>query len=313
MVSFGPLGTAAMPATRTGTDVGCNDAMQRLPPVMSGGAIGSFIFADMNGDGAVDVVGQLVNGSVVAGVNDGQFNFSKSPPAVLSRDGVAVTVWDVDSDGRVDVVVWSGNGSAEVLLNNGPSHALTTFPDLSLVTARPALPTGGGVAVAIADVNNDGVRDVAIASGSGSRLWLGAVDGSFVDVSASNTAARFQTSPASCIAVGDVNSDGAIDVLVCERSGPPRMWLNTGGVSGSVFATATVVGNLSASSASFGVIDNDGDVDVLLTGNGSRLYANEGTGAYGLVLMWSANAAPVFVDVNGDGTCSCLPALQRHP
>ena len=70
----------------------------------------------------------------------------------------------------------------------------------------------------------------------------------------------------------------------------------------------TTVGNLSFSGAAFGDVDLDGDEDLLLTGNTSQLWMNNGTG-FTLGYSWSRSGAAVLVDADGDGVLD-VPSLD---
>ena len=306
MVSGTPLGTIVMSNTRTGMDVMCSDASARLPALLvspneGAGAIAAVSVADMNGDGAVDVVARLANGTVVAARNDGRFNFSTSPSVTLSRTASCSAVWDVNGDGLVDVVVWNVSGGAvSVWRSNGSSMTSSATDSVGI----PGVSSGGTtvVSVGVADLSGDGVLDAVIASTSSSGLWAGMTTSStnFQDVTATQSSGLFSSSASTCVVLGDVNSDGAVDVLMCKASSPPRLWLNNGAM---MLSNWTDIGSQAVSSGCFGDVDNDGDLDLLLSGSDSRLYTNDGTGMFTLWLTWSVSGVALLVDVNGDGRC----------
>ena len=304
MVSGTPLGTIVMSNTRTGMDVMCSDAPARLPSLLvspndGAGVIAAVAVADVNGDGAVDVVARLANGTVVAARNDGRFNFSTSPSVTLSRTASCSAVWDVNGDGLVDVVVWNVSGGAVgVWRSNGSLMSSSATYGFGI----PGVGSGGAtvVSVGVADLSGDGVLDIVIASTSSSGLWVGVTtsSGSFQDVTATQSPALFSSSASTCVVLGDVNSDGAVDVLMCKASSPPRLWLNNGAM---MLSNWTDIGSQAVSSGCFGDVDNDGDVDLLLSGSDTRLYINDGTGLFTLWLTWSVSGVALLVDVNGDG------------
>src|SRR6266542_682232 len=85
---------------------------------------------------------------------------------------------------------------------------------------------------------------------------------------------------AGSVAWGDYDNDGRLDFLLTGYPGISQLWRNTG--SGFSNVTASVAPGLPAvsrSSVAWGDYDNDGRLDVLLTGSGiSQLWRNTGSG-----------------------------------
>jgi hypothetical protein len=150
--------------------------------------------ADVNGDGLPDIIvanyGPGSDGTGTAGVsvllqdkaNPGKF----LPPVTYPTPGASIdvavgscpgpTCSDLNGDGKPDIVVANlapnATGSISVLLqdpaNKGAFLAATNYAAL-----------GQPLSVVIADLNNDGHRDIAIADGPSAGIFINAGAGTF--------------------------------------------------------------------------------------------------------------------------------------
>ena len=289
---------------------------------------------DLNGDGAIDLVeanscqkGDGSCGNSELSVFLGNKNGTFQPAASYASGGIAassVAIGDFNGDGHPDLVIANecqsgsdcNNGMVSVLLGNGDG------------TFQSAVSYNAGyvpVAVAVGDLNGDGRLDLILANqyqcnncnSGGVSVLLGNGDGSFqapVAYSSGGVAAT-------ALAVGDVNGDGHIDVVVtnqyqCQNCGSGQVSILLGRgdgtlknpisySSGGYAALSVAIGDVNGDSKPDLIVTNlckkvssctDGIVAVLL-GNGDGTFRSDGTyssGAYGATSV-------AIADVNGDG------------
>ena len=198
-----------------------------------------------------------------------------------------------------------GSSCVSVLLANGPG----TFAAASNVALglRP-------IAVAIGDLDSDGVPDIVTASpvtfpGTVSVL-LGNGAGGFAP-GANASVGNYPT----CVAIADVNGDGKLDVVTANSGGNPgTATVLLGDGNGGFSSSTPVVAGLGARSVAIGDVNGDGAPDLAVAngqGNTISILLGNGAGSFALAANYEASTVPAGValaDVNGDGKPDLLSA-----
>lgn len=179
---------------------------------------------------------------------------------------------DFDNDGLPDMMV-AGWGESTRLFHQQKNSRFIDITASSGITA----PLDGNGAF-WADVNRDDDLDLFITDEHhANRLFLGNGLGNFQDVSSAWGLDDISVSQGATF--GDLDGDGYPDLYVCNWFSPDILYRN---VEGNTFQQMELnIGHLdrimNSNGVSFGDIDNDGDLDILVTDRDgkSALYRNE--------------------------------------
>ncbi len=236
---------------------------------------------DLDGDGAIDLVVGGANGATVLH-NNGSLTFTTSQ--TVSTGGVSkVALGSLGFagaiTGRLDLVLVKADGAVEIWKNGGAA----TF------TLAATLSGVGAKAIGLADFNGDGALDLFIATAGADQVWLNNGSGAFTD-----SLQRLGTGAGVDVAVGDLNNDNNLDVVVANGAGNLEVWLNNGA---GVFSTASFSGVGSPADRVFlADADKNGSLDVVTARNGQSLVLWINGGANGF--------APQYINGSDGGQAS---------
>ena len=262
-------------------------------------------WGDMDNDGDLDVLlaGQDNGGNRLCRIyrNDGG-SFSDLGAGLPGVIGGSVAWGDMDNDGDLDILLAgedAGNSRiCRIYRNNGGS-----FSD-----ADAGLP-GLFNSAAWGDADSDGDLDLLLGGSYGCRIYRND-GGSFTDVGAGLPGIGQGS-----VAWGDMDCDGDLDVLLSGITDfsyrITRIYRNNGGSFSDLGAGLP---GLSFSLVAWGDMDNDGDLDILLSGMNpsnqqiTRIYRNNG-GSFsdlGAGLPGVSSGSLACGDMDGDGDLDLL-------
>jgi hypothetical protein len=285
----------------------------------SGVWAGEVKFADVDGDNDQDVLITGENSSNVATarlyINDGSGNFSLqtgSPFTGESNSSVAFA--DVDGDSDLDVMIMgSGTNTAKLYTNDGNGN-------FTLVAGTPFPGLNNG-SISFGDVDGDNDQDVLItginiSNTYYSRLYINNGSGVFTYQSGPFYAAGYSSS-----AMADIDGDNDLDIVIAGKfvynssNKYTTIYKNDGNGTFTVFSSSMLTG-VDNSSIDFGDVDNDNDLDVLITGqtktavSTSKLYLNNGSGSFtnlvGVPFDQVYGGESILLDINDDNDLDVL-------
>ena len=273
----------------------------------SADAAQSVVAADLNGDGALDVLSASSEDDKIAWYeSEGGGAFSDQRVITQDADGAhSVRTSDVDGDGDQDVLSASyDGGTVSWYENNGGTFSGRRI----LATNVPS-----ATSVFAADLTGDGDEDVLSASFEDDKIaWYENTGGdSFSDENVISTGAEATTS----VYAAPLNGDGRVDVLAASSGTGEVVWYeNTGN---GTFANATVITTdaETVQSVRTADLDGDGDQDVLSASFGDDTvawYENDGTGSFSDQKAITTDAAAAHdvhaADLDGDDDQDVLSA-----
>ncbi|MBF9222893.1 T9SS type A sorting domain-containing protein [Hymenobacter ruricola] len=298
---------------------------------------------DVNGDGRLDIVTANSGPNNVSvfrntGTAAGTVSFATSQQYAVGTTPFGVALGDVDADGDLDIVTANFDSNDLTVLQNvllpAAVQAANGLAVSSTLTATSFI-TGATVAngnnsapasVALADFDNDGLLDIAVASSGPNNVNI------YRNTTGSPGALAFATRVTSTVGAtpygvvaGDVNADGKVDLVTANRdANSVSVLLNASTGVGSIATSGIELGvGADPISVALGDVNADGYLDIMAANynnlNGRtvstilRNAANTGFATAVSTTYATANSGPrniVLGDLDGDGDLDFVVASQ---
>ena len=247
----------------------------------------AMVFEDVDNDGDKDlIIAGFKGGSSTTNLylNNGTGSFALANANINGLINIAhpaIALADIDNDGDKDLLL-SGIDHTDYqikmgLYKNGGSG---TFTKVNNPGIEPIF-TGGAV---FGDIDNDGDIDLLMVGADPvyakvAKLYTNDGTGTFTPVADT----PFIGAQYGSVKLADVNNDGFKDVLITGYRNPNMradLYMNNGSLGFTPAADMPFIG-MSNSAFEFADVDNDADMDVLITGQNSplgtltKLYINQ--------------------------------------
>lgn len=273
----------------------------------------SVAWGDYDNDGNLDILmtgrntGNQPTSKIYRNQGDGTFEDSGVNNLVGVRQSSAA--WgDYDNDGYLDILITGNNSSNAAVSKIYRNKRDGTFED-SRISVLKNVKQG---AVAWGDYDNDGDVDILLTGNdnsfqSNTKIYRNLGDGTFEDSGIGNLPGI----RSSTVTWGDYDNDGDLDILMAGATATgqlSKVYRNEGDGTFEDSGIDNLI-SVQSGSAAWGDYDNDGYLDILLTGtivsDGiSKVYRNQQNGTFKEVNLGLANihfSSVAWGDYDNDG------------
>lgn len=251
------------------------------PVVNTPGDSRSVNWVDVNNDGWIDLM--ITNGpqggqNNFLYINDGAGGFTAVTNDTIVHDNApsdGATFADTDNDGDLDCYVANWYPTTNLFYTNSGTGTFSNIGGTVTVSGGFCETASWG------DYDSDGLVDLYVTNSAGvnkNLLYHNNGVNSFTKITTGSMVNDIFDSR--CVNWTDIDSDGDLDLFVTNESNQnENIYRNDGGGVFTKITTGALVTNLrNTMSSSWGDYDNDGDLDVFLSNDGSSnaLFRNEG-------------------------------------
>ena len=251
--------------------------------------------------------------------------FGAQNDVVSNTEPISAAAADLNGDGKPDLVVTYGfQDTASVLLNTTPAGATTPTFGAPMSIAAAQYPSAVH-AVAIADVNGDGLPDLVVLDQLGTRGYVSVLlnkttNGALSFASQSSQSTFAVGNDYSSLAVADLNGDGKPDIVVAGYGGSVSVLANTTTTGATIPAfspVATYAVDAGSESVAIADLNGDGQPDIVTADRGSKDVSvllnttTNGVLSFASQQTFAAGTQPGSVavaDLNGDGKTDIVVA-----
>jgi enediyne biosynthesis protein E4 len=189
---------------------------------------------------------------------------------------------DYDGDGHVDLFVTGEHTSRNTLYRNNGDGTFTRIT-IGAIASDPITAVGA----AWADYDNDGDLDLFVTSegiNEPNRLYRNDGDSVFTRIT---EGAWVNDLPSACMgpAWGDYDNDGLLDLFISNTWNLPNfLYRNCGnGTTTPIGGIITTTGGGVSHGCTWADYDNDGDLDLFVSGQVNMMFRNNGDGSFTLI------------------------------
>jgi outer membrane protein assembly factor BamB len=241
--------------------------------------------ADIDGDGKAEIlVGDFEGYLNCFTVDSGNLKW-RIPVDTNSAIEASPALVDVNNDGHPDIIVctWGYGGS-------GDSSAVYAYDGMThkLIWKNPTPTNYIYHGAAFADVNNDGIPDLAISSYDGNVYLLKGSDGS-IEWTYPTSGLAYIGDP---VTIGDIDNDGSLDMVFINGNGEVDALDNKGNLKWNFIMPLY---ESSFRGAALADVNNDDTLDVIFATTSGKLYALNGARGNEL---WNINLRQDYGDSN---------------
>ncbi|MCE3278079.1 MAG: regulatory domain of in-like proprotein convertase [Bacteroidetes bacterium] len=266
-------------------------------------------WGDYNNDGFIDLALSAggTPGNTYIFKNNGGTSFTNQTGINLPGIQFSTLQWaDLNNDGNLDLVIAGGyNISSLIFMNNGDNTFTESF-GVTLTGITPGSSSSHNQ-LATGDYDNDGDVDILT-----SKIYENNGNQTFTEQTSNGLP---NMSLKSC-AFGDYNNDGFLDAVLVgnvNSTNVAKIYKNNGN---STFSEQTGINNLPGlvnSSVAWGDYDNDGQLDLLMSGYlgtpVTKLFKNNGNNTFteqSLTVQGIERGTVTWGDYNNDGQLDIL-------